>query len=103
MNKIYILIRNDLSVGLQLAQAVHAAIAFCLEHFEATRDWNKASNNVAVLGVGGEEELKRHVEVEPFFEPDMAGQLTAAAFFPTGKQWKRFSSLPLAGKLREAA
>lgn len=104
MKKLYILIRSDLEQGLQLAQTAHAAIAFALENLEPTQNWNRDSNNIAILSVKNEEELRgwikkaneKNITSAIFSEPDLGGQWTAASFLP--EDGRIFSSLPRAGK-----
>jgi hypothetical protein len=38
--KLYIVTRRDLHPGARLAQSVHAAVAYALEHPAATRAWH---------------------------------------------------------------
>jgi len=40
MEKLYIITRSDLDPGSRCAQAVHAALAYALEHPEAARAWH---------------------------------------------------------------
>ncbi len=103
MKKLYILVRDDLSPGLQLAQTAHAAFQFAQEHPEAWAAWSVSSNTVAVLRVADETELRSAAALageDPsslVIEPDLDDQGTAVAILPaTGK---RFARLPLAGRL----
>lgn len=98
--KLYVLVRSDLTPGLQLAQAVHAATAFALRHSELAA----STPNVVVLAVGGEDALYEAntdgtwlgQPGELFIEPDVGDQATAYATVSGGA---RFSSLPLAGRV----
>jgi len=49
MHRLRIITRADLAPGLQAAQAVHAALAWQLEHPEACAAWMSTSNTVAIL------------------------------------------------------
>ncbi len=97
-NKTFVVIRSDLDPGLQLAQTVHAAIAFTATH-------GVLSDNVVVLSIYNEQALSgllaRAAEaghrVASFSEPDLGGELTSAAFGPEAR--RLLSSLPLAGRL----
>jgi len=103
MEKLFVVVRNDLEPGLQLAQAVHAAVKYALSHEDARR-WHEESNNVAVLQVPDEEALRALTQrvlikdpgclVATFEEPDLDHQWTAAAFGNGAK--KLMGSLPLA-------
>jgi hypothetical protein len=102
-NKLYVLVRQDLSPGLQLAQAVHAAVEYTLAH----PDEVAKTPNVVVLSVRGEDELLDWADLmcgwcsDPlptkpyalFFEPDISSH-TALACISDGRE---FASLPLAG------
>lgn len=104
MEKLFVVVRNDLDPGLQMAQAIHAAIKYVLTHEEEARRWYEESNNLAVLQVPDEETLgalAQRVSVKDpafqssiFEEPDLDGARTAAAFCGGAK--KLVSSLPLA-------
>lgn len=107
MKKLYVIVRADLPAGAQLAQSVHAAIAFAIEHRERTRGWHADSNNLVVLAVPDEVALSAlsasaaeldHVE---FREPDFGGELTAIALGAGAE--RLVSSLPLALRAPRAA
>lgn len=102
----YVLVRSDLDPGLQLAQAVHAAVEYTLEHPDDVR----ATPNVVVLSVPDEDTLlewadvlsgfcSSHLQsVKPyslFFEPDINSH-TALCCISDGRE---FASLPLAGRI----
>jgi len=100
--KLYIVVRADLSQGLKLAQACHALRAFGARHPEIDREWFERSNNIAVLVVPDEQKLRELLEltesrglaVAPFLEPDLGDQMTALALEPSAKRFLR--RLPLA-------
>lgn len=100
--------RSDLSAGLQIAQAVHAAIQFSLEWPALTVSWNAASNNVVVVGVPDEAALAdiaaRAVEdgiVRTIFrEPDIGNEITAVALQPGVEAQRICANLPCAGKVK---
>jgi electron transfer flavoprotein alpha/beta subunit len=95
VKRLYIVVRNDITPGLQIAQACHAAREFTLYADEDVGD------NLVVLQAGPAE-LAQHVEralaygcaVVRFHEPDLGGELTAAAF--GGGAQRILASLPLA-------
>lgn len=97
MKRLYIVVRNDIAPGLQMAQACHAAREFTLRSDEDVGD------NLVVLHAS-HAELERLVASAPcvpFHEPDLRGELTAAAF--GGEARKILSTLPLALRPERAA
>lgn len=103
MKKIYVVVRDDLEPGDQIAQAVHAAFAYGNTDPHGVDAWIHGANNVVVVAAQTEQELARlaakiretrhamHVEIR---EPDLSDELTAIT---VGEQAERlFSSLPLA-------
>ena len=105
--KLYTVTRSDLEPGAQLAQSVHAAIAFVHEHRGLAVRWHEESNNLVCLSVRDEAELdalcdaldEHEVRYVLFHEPDFGNELTAIAVEPLGR--RHLSHLPLA--LRRAA
>lgn len=103
----YIAVRADLSPGLQIAQAVHAAFQFHSEFSSTSLSWQRDSNYLVIVSVPDEPSLmrlaSRAVEKElPFTvvrEPDLNDQPTALALHPWDTARKLCSNLPLA--LRE--
>lgn len=102
-SKLYIVIRNDLEPGQQLAQSTHAAFQFSQEFPDVTAEWHKNSNYLIVLSVDDESALavlqarlaKAGVSFSTVFDPDYGvGELTALAI-PPGHS-RLLSSLPLA-------
>lgn len=97
MKRLYIVVRNDIRAGLQIAQACHAAREFTL------RSGEDVGENLVVLHAS-HAELERLVSLHPcvpFREPDLGGELTAAAF--AGNARKLLSCLPLAMRPDRAA
>jgi peptidyl-tRNA hydrolase len=103
--KLYVLVRADLPLGAQLAQAVHGMRQFTADHPEVDAHWFTTSNTVAVLHVRDEAHLlervaaarHRDVPVAVFREPDLADAATVAVLGP-GTQARRVTArLPLAG------
>lgn len=80
MKRLYIVVRNDIAPGLQMAQACHAAREFTLQIDEDVGD------NLVVLHATHEQLIGLVAAAEdvcsvvPFHEPDLGGELTAAAF-----------------------
>lgn len=82
----YVVVRGDLSPGLQAAQAVHAGFLFATEYPEATREWHDTSQYVIVLQVPNLERLTERYARFPssiprvmFTEPDLGDAPTAFA------------------------
>lgn len=88
--KLYVVVRQDLMPGAQIAQSLHAFREYIEHHPECERYWYKNSNTIAILGCENEEELLslmntaegRNIKLAPFREPDMKDSLTACAFEP---------------------
>jgi peptidyl-tRNA hydrolase len=102
MDKLYVIVRNDLRPGMQIAQACHAMRAFVEAHPEAERSWHDASNNLVVLQVPDEQHLvdlgamlaAHGVPRVAFCEPDLEGAMTALAAGPSARRY--VCRLPLA-------
>jgi hypothetical protein len=99
-SKLYIIVREDLSPGLKIAQSAHALSAFEWRFPATYKDWYETSNNLVVLQHANPEEVAKRLESEKyrvarFYEPDLDNQLTAIAVEPAAQ--KRLSSLRLAG------
>ena len=95
----YVITRDDLSVGYQAVQSSHAAIDFVIKYPELAREWHERSNYLVILSVPSESELQQVVQTltdrnllfQPFHEPDIDNQLTAVAIEPSERA-KRFCS-----------
>lgn len=101
--------RLDLAThGSILAQTVHAAFEFALEHREDTEKWNADSNYVVCLSVNSEKELldlserlsAHDVKHTLFREPDLDNQATSICIQPSDEARKLCSNLPLTFKQR---
>jgi len=89
IGKMYIIVRQDISPGYQLPQAIHAKDEFTHIYPETEGKWYRDSNTLVVLGVADEDEL-RHLDdaarsldlrVALFYEPDVDAY-TALAIEP---------------------
>lgn len=108
--KLYVVVREDLPAGDQIAQAVHTALAFAFEHPEVARAWHEASNNLAVLAVPNERELailmrkagNAAVLWSGNSEPDLGDSITGVALAPEGKKLTRAYPLALRPRPPEA-
>jgi peptidyl-tRNA hydrolase len=98
--------RKDLKPGAQIAQACHAAIAFCMEHSELQQLWYQISNYIAILAASDESDLyklidraeRKGVRFSIFREPDLDNHITAIAIEPGDNGRRICSSFPLALK-----
>lgn len=97
MDKLYLIVRADLSAAQQAVQAAHALQAFNLQHERAARTWAAGSNTLALLAVENEAQLAElaaraetfGVRCSLFREPDLDDSLTAIAISPDGKRLTR--------------
>lgn len=104
--KLYVVTREDLFPGYQLAQSAHAAVRFGIEHHELATQWAEQSEYICCLSVPSESILNgfRSVAVihriphSAFYEPDINDQLTAVAFAPSKTTRLMLKGLPLALK-----
>ncbi len=105
-DKLYIVTRQDLRPGSQIAQALHAFREFIADHSELENDWYKNSNYIAILAAKNEEELvkliqrmeKKKIRFSVFREPDLDNEITAVAIEPGDKGRRVTSCFPLALK-----
>ena len=98
--KLYIVVREDLTPGLKIAQSAHALSSFEWKYPTVYKDWYETSNNLVVLQHADPEEIAKKLEGEDFrvarfYEPDLDNQLTAISVEPSAR--KKLSSLRLAG------
>ena len=90
--KLYVLIRSDLSKSQQAVQAGHAVAEFCKAEFgrhgwvgsEYTNlPWRWTNGTLVYLKVRDEDELREWAKKidshHPFYEPDIGNQMTAFA------------------------
>jgi peptidyl-tRNA hydrolase len=107
--RLYVVVRADLSRGLQIAQSVHAAFHFSAEHPDLVGPWLRDSNFLVVCSVPTEGDLMdlisaahaKGIERSAVREPDLDDEITAVAFAPGDAARRLCSALPLA--LREVA
>lgn len=102
MDRLYIIVCNDLPAGAQIAQSCHAQRAFAEAHPDLDRAWYQGGNNLVVLQIENEESLLAletkaraiGIPVSIFREPDFGGRATALAMGAPGRGL--VSCLPLA-------
>ena len=89
--RLYLVVRSDLPPGLQMSQVVHAMVAFDRAHPGISEAWQDSSNTISILSVPNEASLRKLAdEIDcsgdapwvPFYEPDLAGSMTALALGP---------------------
>lgn len=94
MDRLYVIVRSDLSPGMQLAQACHAARAFGPCSSEENLVVLHAPDELALTALAHDLELAG-LPVVRFVEPDLGHQLTAIS--AGGAHAKRMlRALPLA-------
>lgn len=89
LSKLYVLVRQDLSPGYQIAQSIHAKDQFTHMFPSIEKKWYFESNTIVVLGVRNEQELnafsflarENNLAFSLFFEPDI-NENTALALEP---------------------
>ncbi len=94
MEKLFLIVREDIPVPDQAVQNCHAISSFMVEHPKAFMEWTTTSNTLALLAVPNETELmklmdkaqERGILGSGFREPDMGNQLTAIALEPAAKR-----------------
>lgn len=103
---LYIVTRNDIPTGYQIAQTAHAVAEFAKNFNDEFLDWHNNSQYIIILSSENEETLKalyhkaisNNLDVISFKEPDIDYQVTSIAFSPDPRNKKFLSKLPLAGK-----
>ena len=104
--KLYVVVRADLTYGQQMAQAIHAFREFGAKFPEQELDWYLNSNYICVLQVPTAHDLldlklktaELGFRSAWFLEPAYGNSVTAIAFEPTPEMSKFLQYLPLAGK-----
>jgi peptidyl-tRNA hydrolase len=107
---LYIVVRSDLSPGLQASQAVHVAHQFALDYQDAFEEWHRTSNTVVIvaaldadaLGAVHAQAISAAVQVSAFSDDDIPGsRLTALALGPCPAAKRICQPLPLALQRKE--
>lgn len=99
-DKLYFVVRNDISKGLAFAQLLHAFRQFIEDYSDIEKEWFKQSNYVAVLGTSDLKSLMNEARIKEinhsyFREPDLNDEITAIVFEPCEKSKKLCKNLPL--------
>ena len=103
-DKLYVVVRKDLKPGIQLAQALHAALHFAADYNIMFQKWMNVSDYICVLHIDNEEELqkllnKAHgkgITCASFREPDLDDALTAICLEPGNRSKSLCKNLKLA-------
>ena len=103
MQKLFIVLRGDLTPGLMIPQSCHAQDAFYDEYPELYKEWRTKYKNLIVKEVPDQDALRAllvrlkeaGVAVAQYYEEDLDNTLTAISFYgPTAKRF--VGALPLA-------
>lgn len=105
-DRLYIVTRADLPIGLQAAQSAHAAFEFTKEHWELAAPWMRDSNFIVLVTVPDEPALldlasaamRAHAQVTVNHEPDLDHEATAIVVAPGPAARRLCSQLPLVGR-----
>lgn len=112
VSKMYVLVRQDISPGYQIAQAIHAKDQFTHTFPDVEKEWWDGSNTIVVLGVPNIERLHLFAKLANeaglrnalFYEPDIdehtalavePGEASAELLKhlrPAGRGYKRITS-----------
>ena len=101
MQKLFLLSRSDLPVGLAAAQAVHAALDWAVAvGLDRVRAWMANSNTVVLLSVPQDEldTMSALPGAHAFVDPDLGEEKTALAFDPGSVRNKVLRGFPLLGQ-----
>ena len=104
----YIIVRSDLTPGLQTAQAVHAGFSFAQKYLDITSVWMIESQYLVIVQLDSSEELQAlHEKAQAegvasvvWREPDLNNEITAIALEPSAMSRVLYANLPLAGKMK---
>ena len=98
MNKLYVLVRKDLSPSYQAVQAGHAVAEWLLQNHQGS-EWK--NNTLIYLGVKDLDDLNhwieklkyKNIEFSAFKEPDIGNEITAIACLDDGKLFSKLRLL----------
>lgn len=104
MLRLYVVVRQDIDPGYQIAQSLHAFREFVHYFPEIEKNWYQTSNTIIIKGIANERELlhlgqkaiRQNIKFATFREPDLGDQLTAVAFEPGDLTAAFLAELPLA-------
>lgn len=106
MDRLFLVVREDLVPAQQAVQAIHAARAFVAEYPAIEAAWHASSNTLALLAVPDEAALAEVAArardggfaVATFHEEDLGGELTAVALEPRARRFTRALPRALGGR-----
>jgi peptidyl-tRNA hydrolase len=104
-DRLYLITRADLPIGLQAAQAAHAAFEFSHQHRIITSGWMRESNFIVLVTVPDESTLSllaqravaEGIRVSLNFEVDLDDSLTAIVLEPGPVAKRLCQKMPLLG------
>lgn len=103
--RLYVIVRDDLSPGLQISQSIHAKDDFTYDYPSEALLWRRTSNTIIVLSADAVDLEKLLVKLSYFdlkhsvyMEPDLYGEVTAVAVEPSKLTASLLAGLPLALK-----
>lgn len=107
MDRLRVVVDAGLSPGAVAAQAVHAVVAFGVEHPEGFKAWRTGSSTIVILAadeaqlaVLRDKAARAGLDVASFHEPDLDDALTAIAVGPSGEARRLTRGLRLAVRWR---
>jgi len=106
MDRLYVIVREDLVPAQQAVQAMHAQRQFAAEHTEVERAWYESSNTLALLAVPSITELDALCDEarlhgflsSAFREQDLGYTVTAITLEPRAKKLVRALPRALGGR-----
>ena len=106
--KLRVVTRQDLPIGVQATQSGHAAIDYQHEYPQDAIHWHKNSNYLIFLTSDDQSHLERlihkadtlGIKYTIFKEPDLNNEITAVTFEPSDDARRITSSLPLLGSAK---
>lgn len=104
-DRLYIITRDDLAIGLQAAQSAHAAFEFSHQHRLITTGWMAESNFIVLVTVPDLSALTEVVaaaighglRLTLNYEPDVNDELTAVVLEPGPVAKRLCARMPLLG------
>ena len=105
VSKMYVVVRQDIDLGYQIPQSIHAKDKFTHDFPECEHRWYNDSNTIVVLGIENEDELLKlaglsrleGLRFSIFFEPDI-NEYTAIAIEPGAATANMLKTLIPAGR-----
>lgn len=104
MDKLYVIVREDLPQELQITQLCNSLGNFILQHQELGQQWMKKSNSIICLNAKNESELQSLLQkteetglcFSRYLEPQLKDELTSITIQHSDKCAELFGNLPKA-------